>query len=189
MVHDLFTTLFLILVGLFIIDIGVRVHQSVANKKQKRPTQENIKVTTNKTFENDYLKKPICDSEGTWHLFSEIIEQMGTTYNVQFGTALSSIIKRTDNESIEDGVVDICIIEPRTLKVVAAIVISQSGIYSTSSKQERRTVELLNLVNIPVLTIKKQDFYSVSNVCNELMDVIDISSSSNYGTKNDSIFY
>lgn len=189
MVHDLFTSLFLILVVLFLIDISFRIHHVIKGKQQQREAnKENIKVATNKTFEKDYLKKPIYDSEATWHLFSGMIEQMGTTYNIQFGTALSSMIKRTDDKSIEDGIVDICITDPRTLKVVAVIVISQSGIYSTTSKQERRVIELLDLVNIPVLSIKKQDFYSVNNICAEVMDTIDSISSLN-NSNNDSHFY
>ncbi|MCD9475806.1 hypothetical protein GLP21_12090 [Photobacterium carnosum] len=189
MIHDLFTSLFLILVVLFVIDIGIRIsHIIVAKQQQKLLIKEDIKVATNKTFEKDYLKKPVYDCEATWHLFNGIIAQMGATYNIQFGTALSSMVKRTDNKDIEDSVLDICIIDPRTLKVVAVIVISQSGIYSTTSKKERRIIELLNFVNIPALTIKKQDFYSINEICAEVMDAIDIMSSLN-NDKNDQSFY
>ena len=191
MTHDLFTTLFLILVGLFIIDISIRIYNIIVSKQQqKQDITANRKNSTDKVFENSYLKKPIYDNEGTWQLYVGMIEQMGATYNVQFGTALSSIIKRTDNKSIDGGVIDICITDPRSLKVVAVIMISQSGIYSTTSKQERNIIELLNLVHTPVLTLKKQDFYSVSNVCTQVMDTIDMASSLNHDkNKGNNTFY
>ncbi|ENP8454740.1 hypothetical protein [Photobacterium damselae] len=183
-----FLTLIAILLALLIIDIAVRIFCAL-QKRNARELEEKKKPKVDKVYEQEFILENNYMDVGFSSLLNGINEQLGMSFHVQYGTSLSSIIRRIDSKKLDDATLDIVISDPQTLKTIAVIVISTTGLFTTNSNHERRIVELLNSVQIPVITIKKQDFYCAATVCNEIMDAIDNSSYLKYDRHSGASFY
>lgn len=118
-----------------------------ANKKDKLAIKKN-----NLPKKLNCHSKPLPDGKAEIKLYHSIIEQLGDTYHIQFGTDLNSIVEGLEHTEKQLTTVDILIADPKYFSPKLAIFIVEGRKFWSGPS-------LLNNTDIKVLTLSKQDYY------------------------------
>ncbi len=152
----------LVLIAIALISIYHIVKRSMGKNKPKSSKPD-----------AKYLARTIGETESEMQLYSDVIEQLGDCYLVQFGTSLKTIVSKIDKD-VPDVAIDILLLEPNTLKPQLAFFVSAGGRdwYNESESKTLEAIELLSSINMPTLSMPKQDYYKADIVVKQMLDML-----------------
>lgn len=127
----------------------------------------------------NYRKKPLYDNDPEKLLYRSVLEQLGGSYHIQFGTSLSALVqgpKKTPNAVIDILIMDAFDFTPK-LAVLVAPGGSMWALNANINNSNALNIDrVLNEAGIRVITQPKQDFYNkgeylVSDILDALREI------------------
>lgn len=128
------------------------------------------KVRNGQNANRNPLLKALYKTESEKKFFLEILDQLSANYHIQFSTPISAFIQGYKN----DTVIDILLVDPVSLKPKLALFISDNCMQWCSAHKGPllASFDLLNDLNIPTVSIPKQDFYKTNDIVKRVLDAL-----------------